>query len=53
MQRMPVVLDSAEAPFNVHWTFSQFKIMSSKRDDLMAIDMGKLKNKETIMLPIT
>ena len=39
-----------EAPFNVHWT-SQFKIMSLTRDDLMAIDMGKLKNKETTMLP--
>ena len=41
-----------EAPFNVHWTFSQFKIMSLRRDDLVAIDMGKLKNKETIILPI-
>ena len=43
---------TVEAPFNVHWTFSQFKSMSLRRDDLMAIDMGKLKNKETIMLPI-
>ena len=41
-----------EAPFNVHWTFSQFKIMSLRRDDLMATDMGKLQNKEIIMLPI-
>ena len=41
-----------EAPFNVHWTFSQFKILSLRRDDLMVIDMGRLKNKETIILPI-
>ena len=41
----------SRAPFNVHWIFSQFKIMSLRRDDLMAIDVGKLKNKETIMLP--
>ena len=38
--------------FNVHWTFSQFKIMSLRRDDLMAIDIGKLQNKETIILPL-
>ena len=43
----------AEASFNVHWTsLSQFKIMSLRRDDLMAIDMGKPKNKETVILPI-
>ena len=41
-----------EVSFNVHWTFSQFKIMSLRRDDITAIDMGRLKNKETIMLPI-
>ena len=41
-----------EVPFNIHWTFSQFKIMSVRRDDLMAIDVGRLKNKETIILPI-
>ena len=41
-----------EAPFNVHWTFSQFKIMSLRRDNLMATDIGKLQNKETIFLPI-
>ena len=34
-------------------TFSQFKIMSLRRDDLMAIDLGKPQNKETIILPIT
>ena len=34
-----------EAPFNVHWTFSQFKIMLLRRDDLMATDMGKLQKK--------
>ena len=34
----------AEAPFNGHWTFSQFKIMFRKCD-LMAIVMGRLKNK--------
>ena len=28
------------------------KSMSLRRDDLMAIDMGRLKNKDTIMLPI-
>ena len=28
------------------------QIMSLKRSDLMAIDMGRLKNKETIILPI-
>ena len=42
----------AEAPFNAHWTFSRFQIMSLRMDDLMAIDMGRLKNKETIILPI-
>ena len=30
----------------------RFKIMSLRRDDLMAIDMGRLENKETIILPI-
>ena len=30
------------------WTFSQFKIMSLKSDDFIAIDMGKVQNKETI-----
>ena len=34
------------------WTFFQFKIMSLRRDDLMATDMGKLQNKEIILLPI-
>ena len=28
------------------------KSMSLRRDDFMAIDMGRLKNKDTIMLPI-
>ena len=42
-----------EAPFNVHWSFSQFQIMSLRRNDLMATDMGKLQHKESIMLPIT
>ena len=41
----------AEAPFNVHWTFSQSWTLSLTRGDLMAIDMGRLKNKETIILP--
>ena len=41
-----------EALFNVHWTFSQFQVMSLRRGDLMAIDMGKLQNKEIIILPI-
>ena len=40
-----------EAPFDVHWTFSQFE-MSLRKDDLMATDMGKLQNQEIIMLPI-
>ena len=42
----------SEAPFNVHGTFSQFQIMSFRRDDIMATDMGKLQHKESIMLPI-
>ena len=42
----------AEAPFNVHWTISQFQIMSSRRDDFMAIDTGKLKHEEIILLHI-
>ena len=46
------LLKESEAPFSVHWTFSQVKNMSLRRDDFMAIDMVKLKNKETIMLPI-
>ena len=29
------------------WSSSQFKIMSLRRDDFMAIDMGKLQNKES------
>ena len=33
-------------------TFSRFSIMSLRRSDLVAIDMGRLKNKETIILPI-
>ena len=41
-----------EAPSNIHWTFSQFRTMWLRRDDLMATDMGKLHNKENIMLPI-
>ena len=68
MQRMLVVLESrhrlmhlrvswkkvkpVEALFNGHWIFSQFKIMSFRRDDFMATDMGKLQNKEIIILPI-
>ena len=43
---------STEAPFNVHWTFSQFKIMWLRRCDLMATNMWKLQNKETIILHI-
>ena len=35
-----------------HWTFTRFKIMSLRRGDLMAIDMGRLKNKETFILHI-
>ena len=35
-----------------HLLNSQFKIMSLSRDDLMAIDLERLKNKETIILPI-
>ena len=42
----------AEVSFNVHWIFSQFKIMSLRRCDLMAIDLGRLMNKRTIILPI-
>ena len=42
----------AEVSFNGHWIFSQFKIMSLRRDDLMAIDKGRQKNKETMILPI-
>ena len=30
-----------EAPFNVLWTFFQFQIMSLRRDDFMATDLGK------------
>ena len=29
------------------WSSSQFKIVSLRRDDFMAIDMGKLQNKES------
>ena len=43
---------SEKSKKNVHWTFSRFKIMSLRREDIMAIDMGRLKNKETTMLPI-
>ena len=43
---------SAEASFNGHWIFSQFKIMSLRRDDFMDIDMGRRENKKTIILPI-
>ena len=32
--------------------FSPFQTTRLRTDDLMAIDMGKLKNKETIILPI-
>ena len=31
---------------NIHWTFSQFQSTSSKRDDFMVTDMGKLHNKK-------
>ena len=44
--------ESEAAPFNIHWIFSQFKIVSLRRDDLMAIDMEKLQNKKTIILTI-
>ena len=39
----------------IQWTLdliSRFKIMSFRRDDLMAIDLERLKNKETIILHI-
>ena len=35
-----------------HWTFFQFQNMSLRRDDLMAIDMGKLHNKKNIIKSI-
>ena len=37
--------EASRGAFNVHWTFFRFKIMSVRRDDLMATDMGRLKNK--------
>ena len=36
----------AEAPFNVHWTFSRFKIMSLRRGDLMGHRHGKTKEQK-------
>ena len=44
--------EASRGSFNGHWTFSQVKIMSLRRSDLMAIDLGRLKNKKTMILPI-
>ena len=67
MRRMPFVLESRHRLLYLRASLeseasrgasqctldlSQFEIMSLRRDDLMAIDMGKLKNKETVILPI-
>ena len=40
-----------EASFNGHWIFSQFKFMSFRMSDLMAIDLGRLENNENIYCP--
>ena len=41
-------VNPADVSSDGHWIFSQSRTMSLRRDDLMAIDMGRLKNKETI-----
>ena len=45
-------INPAEVSSNGHWIFSQSRTMSLRRSDLMAIVMGRLKNKENILLPI-
>ena len=45
-------MNPAEVSSNGHWIFSQSRTMSLRKADLMAIVMGKLKNKENILLPI-
>ena len=41
-----------EVSLNVHWTFFQFQNTSSRREDLMATDMGKLQKIKNIICPI-
>ena len=45
-------IDSAEISSDGHWIFSQSPTMSFRRGDLMAIVMGRLKNKDNTKLPI-
>ena len=45
-------INPVEVSFNGHGIFSQSRTMSLRKGDLMAIVMGKLKNKENILLPI-
>ena len=40
----------AEAPLNGHWIFSQFRTTWLRKGDLMAIAMGKLMNKDIILV---
>ena len=42
----------AEISSDGHWIFSQSRTMSLRRRDLMAIVMGRLKNKDNTILPI-
>ena len=42
----------ADVSTDGNWIFSQSRTMSLRRDDLMAIVMGRLKNKENTLLPI-
>ena len=43
-------INPADVSTDGNWMLYQSRTMSLRRDDLMAIDMGRLKNKETIIL---
>ena len=45
-------INPAEVSSDGHWIFSQSRTMSLREGDLMAIVMGRLKNKDNTILPI-
>ena len=41
-----------EVSLKKHWTFIQFQNTSSRREDFMATDVGKLQKRKNIIWPI-
>ena len=44
--------ESEDSRGDIQCTLDHLSILSLRRDDFMATDMGKLQNKENILLPI-